>query len=150
MTITELTTERLLLRGWRDTLANAGIPAHDAPRGDWSPSSGFRIGRDLLSHGAPTAVFCANDQMALGLLHAADAAGLRVPGDLSIVGFDDIPEAAHFTPPLTTMNQDFIALGRDAMTAVLSELHDAASATSVDATVPRLVERASTAGPRRP
>jgi DNA-binding LacI/PurR family transcriptional regulator len=62
-----------------------------------------------------TAVFAANDQMALGLLHAAADAGIRVPEELSVVGFDDIPEAAYFVPPLTTVRQDFGALGERLM-----------------------------------
>ncbi|MFG6404116.1 LacI family DNA-binding transcriptional regulator [Microbacterium sp. P04] len=136
------------LRGWRDSLANAGMTPPVAPRGDWSPESGFRLGQALLADGHPTAIFCSNDQMALGVLHAIEAAGLRVPHDVSVVGFDDIPEAAHFSPPLTTMNQDFIALGRDAMAAVLSELQDDARVTSRDARVPHLVPRASSAAPR--
>ena len=82
--------------------------------GDWTSESGYRVGRDVLSGGAPefTAVFSSNDQMALGLIHALREAGLDVPGDVSVAGFDDIPESAHFWPPLTTVRQDFAALGR--------------------------------------
>ena len=66
-----------------------------------------------------TAVFVANDQMALGLLRALHEAGRSVPGDVSVVGFDDIPEAAYFTPPLTTVRQDFIELGRQSFHLLL-------------------------------
>jgi DNA-binding LacI/PurR family transcriptional regulator len=112
------------LRGWRDRLIEAGIRPLEPERGDWSPESGFLRGRALIEAGAPTAVFVANDQMAVGMLHAAHSAHLRVPEDLSVVGFDDIPEAAYFSPPLTTVRQDFSSLGRDAMVTVLAVLQD--------------------------
>ncbi|PYY37420.1 LacI family transcriptional regulator [Curtobacterium sp. MCPF17_046] len=78
--------------------------------GDWTPASGFAAGRSL-DVTAVDAVFAGNDQMALGVLHAFAEEGLRVPDDIAVVGFDDIPEAAHFTPPLTTVRQDFQAMG---------------------------------------
>ena len=80
--------------------------------GDWSPRAGYELGRALSADPAVTAVFVANDQMALGVLRATHEAGRAVPGDLSVVGFDDIPEAAYFLPPLTTVRQDFIEMGR--------------------------------------
>ncbi len=132
-------------RGWRDRLADAGCPAVEPERGDWSPASGYAIGERMIAAGAPSAIFVSNDQMALGVLHAMDAAGLRVPGDVSIVGFDDIPEAAHFSPPLTTVRQDFGGLGRDAMAAVLTLLDDDRSEALPPARVPQLVVRASSA-----
>lgn len=132
------------LRGWRDRLGEAGIAAVEPMRGDWSPASGYRIGQALVAAGAPQAVFAANDQMALGLLHALAEAGLGVPADVSVVGFDDIPEAAHFSPPLTTIRQDFGALGRDAMIAVLSVLQDEESGLPPAPRMPQLVVRAST------
>lgn len=132
------------LRGWRERLGEAGIPIVEPGRGDWSPDAGFRLGQEMIATGMPSAVFVANDQMALGLLHALQTAGLRVPDDVSVVGFDDIPEAAHFTPPLTTMRQDFGALGRDAMAGVLTLLQDA-EAVGYPAPIPsQLVRRAST------
>ncbi len=81
--------------------------------------------------------------MALGAMHALTDAGLEVPGDVSIVGFDDIPEAAHFSPPLTTVHQDFDQLGGDLMTTVLAVLDE--QQLDLPARVPTLVERASTA-----
>ncbi len=132
------------VRGWRDRLTEAGLAAGEPERGDWSPESGFRIGRQLIAAGAPGAVFVANDQMALGLLHALDQAGLRVPAQVSVVGFDDIPEAAHFSPPLTTLRQDFSALGRDAMAAVLALLDDDRSEALPPSRHPQLIVRDST------
>jgi len=133
------------VRGWRDRLGEAGLAAVEPECGDWSAESGFRIGARIRGTGAPSAVFVANDQMALGVLHALHAEGLRVPEDVSVVGFDDIPEAAHFGPSLTTVRQDFAGLGRDAMAAVLVMLDDARGDSLPPARRPQLVVRASTA-----
>jgi DNA-binding LacI/PurR family transcriptional regulator len=93
--------------------AAAGLEAVVSREGDWTAASGAAIGAELLAGGfAPTGIFSSNDQMALGVLHAARRLGLRVPDDLAVVGFDDIPEAAFFAPPLTTIRQDFAELGR--------------------------------------
>ncbi len=143
------------VRGWRDALSQHGLVAREPLLGDWTPASGFRLGRELVaSRGAGdgptgagssfTAVFAANDQMALGVIHALTERGLRVPDDVSVVGFDDIPEAEHFAPPLTTMRQDFPELGRTIMSTLLEVLTEADSVGTVRS-VPRLVVRASTA-----
>ncbi|MEJ3405605.1 LacI family DNA-binding transcriptional regulator [Rathayibacter sp. YIM 133350] len=134
------------LRGWRDALADHGLVAREPVVGDWQPASGFRLGAALAAEGGFTAVFAANDQMALGLIAALNAAGLRVPGDVSVVGFDDIPEAEFFAPPLTTMRQDFDGLGRDIMSTVLDVLRDE-QAPDHRARVPTLVRRGSAAPP---
>ena len=103
--------------GWRKELRNAGLPAPQVRlTGDWSARSGHEAGKLLLAHGPQvTAVFAANDQMALGLIHALRESGRSVPEDISVVGFDDLPEAAYFSPSLTTVRQDFTELGRRAM-----------------------------------
>lgn len=132
------------LRGWRERLEETGTPIAEPARGDWSPESGYLSGRAMLAAGIPSAVFVANDQMALGLLHAIEEAGLRVPDDVSVVGFDDIPEAAHFSPPLTTMRQDFGALGRAAMGAVLTLLQDDEATGYPPPLASQLIQRAST------
>ncbi|MCX7681631.1 MAG: LacI family transcriptional regulator [Anaerolineae bacterium] len=101
--------------GWQDALENAGLPVSEefVVEGDWSAASGEQGLRMLLERCSRLdAVFASNDQMALGALQAARRAGLRVPEDLAIVGFDDIPEAAYFCPPLTTIRQDMVELGR--------------------------------------
>lgn len=146
-------------RGWADTLRTHGLEAVEPIGGDWLPASGYAAGRELLADPAATAVFVANDHMTLGLLHACREAGVVVPDDLSVVGFDDIPEAAFFAPPLTTVRQDFEELGRDVMATVLDVLTAGAGAVVVGAAgavavavrparVPALVPRASTAPPR--
>lgn len=150
------------VRGWRDALSEHGLVAREPLVGDWTPASGFRLGRELVADLGVgddddgrsgervgerfTAVFAANDQMALGVIHALSERGLRVPGDVSVVGFDDIPEAEHFAPPLTTMRQDFPELGRTIMSTLLDVLSDADS-VGVVRSVPQLIARESTAAP---
>lgn len=132
-------------RGWREALAAAGLTPPPVVRGDWSAESGFAAGVTL---DGGTAVFCANDQMALGLLRAVAESGRTVPGDVSVVGFDDIPEAANFLPPLTTIRQDFPALAQRAVTALIAAVEGdgAPGDPAAPVVVPtRLVERASTA-----
>lgn len=134
-------------RGWREALAAAGRPVPDVQRGDWSAASGVDAGREIARTPA-TAVFCANDQMALGVLSALAAAGREVPRDVSVVGFDDVADAAQFRPALTTVRQDFDGLGRAAVATLVSAIESgrAHGRHLVDAT---LVIRASTAPPAR-
>ena len=144
------------LRGWRDVLSEHGLVARPPFFGDWSPASGYRFGTESFGTGGPggpsgsravTAVFSANDQMALGAIHALSKRRIRVPHDVSLVGFDDIPEAEHFAPPLTTMRQQFDELGHGVMSTLLDLLNDRQPAVHVS--VPALVVRESTqAGPR--
>nr|WP_307806376.1 LacI family DNA-binding transcriptional regulator [Streptomyces sp. FH025] len=108
--------------GWRRTLEAAGAVVPHVERGDWSARSGYQAGLRIAELRDVTAVFCANDHMALGLLRALHEAGRSVPGDISVVGFDDIPEAAYFSPPLTTVRQDFGELGRRALELLVEGL----------------------------
>ncbi|WZH38975.1 MAG: LacI family DNA-binding transcriptional regulator [Microbacterium enclense] len=127
-------------RGWREALADAGIPVPEPVRGDWTSASGYRAAREL---GTATAVFVANDQMALGALRALADAGRRIPGDVAVVGFDDIADAAEFRPPLTTVRQDFDALGARAVRALIAAIE---GGPAVADTVPTsLVVRESSA-----
>ncbi|MFB9377779.1 LacI family DNA-binding transcriptional regulator [Kineococcus gynurae] len=106
-------------RGWEAALRAGGreIPPH--LDGDWSAGSGYRAGQILARIADATAVFAANDAQALGVLRAMAEAGRRVPQDVSVVGFDDTPESAHFLPPLTTVRQEFAELGRTALRTAL-------------------------------
>lgn len=106
-------------RGWREALADAGVVAPEPVRGDWTSASGHLSVSELLE---ATAIFVANDQMALGALRALADAGRRVPDDVSVVGFDDVADAAEFRPPLTTVRQDFDALGRRAVAALVGAI----------------------------
>ncbi|NED95310.1 LacI family DNA-binding transcriptional regulator [Phytoactinopolyspora alkaliphila] len=120
------------VHGWRQTLIDAGAPVPELLRGDWSPRSGYEAGKRLAeaarsAAGPPIeAVFVANDQMALGMLRAFGEAGIRVPGDVRLVGFDDIPEAEFFSPPLSTVRQDFTEVGRRSIDMVLAEIQGGA------------------------
>jgi DNA-binding LacI/PurR family transcriptional regulator len=132
--------------GWEDELRAAGVEPGAALASDWSADSGYRAGRRLIAEGLPTAVFAANDQLALGLLHALAEGGVRVPGDVSVVGFDDVDGAAHFVPPLTTVRQGFHELGARCLAMVL-ELIDGGD-PHADEVPPQLVVRESTGAPR--
>jgi DNA-binding LacI/PurR family transcriptional regulator len=137
------------IEGWRATLEAAGAPIPALLRGDWTARSGYELGRSLLEIPELTAVLVANDQMALGLLRRLHEAGRQVPRDLSVVGFDDIPEAAYFTPPLTTVRQDFPELGRRCLHVLLDRIEGEAGPMRV-VVAPQLVVRSSTgAAPTR-
>jgi DNA-binding LacI/PurR family transcriptional regulator len=136
--------------GWRSALAEAGRPPGTELAGDWSPLSGLEAGRQLaplVRAGQVTAVFVANDQMALGLMRALHEEGLSVPGDVSVVGFDDVPESAFYLPPLTTMRQDFPEVGRRCIELLVSRVagDEPPSRPPIQ---PTLLVRASTAAPR--
>lgn len=133
-------------RGWRTELERRGLVVHEPLRGDWTANRGQEIGEelaDLVGQSSYSAIFVANDQTALGLLHAFTDRGIRVPQDVSVIGFDDIPEAAHFTPPLTTIRQDFRELGQRIVRTLLAGL-DGSEVEHTVTTRPHLVERGST------
>jgi DNA-binding LacI/PurR family transcriptional regulator len=134
--------------GWRQVLAAAGAPQPEVLAGDWSARSGYEIGLQLAQMSEVTAVFCANDHMALGVLRALGERGRRVPDDVSVVGFDDIPESAFFLPPLTTVRQDFGELGRRALRLLIDTISDHQSVGSRLPVDPELVVRSSAARPR--
>ncbi len=134
------------IRGWRDELAARGLAAIDPPHGDWSAASGFTIGGALdVSPG--DAVLAGNDHMAIGLLSALRERGLRVPDDVSVVGFDDVPEAPYLHPPLTTVRQDFQALGELMMQKVLLAVEEPDGLTEDTPIATHLIVRASTRAP---
>jgi DNA-binding LacI/PurR family transcriptional regulator len=131
------------LDGYRTELLAAGLTPRAQVVGDWTAEFGYRAGRELLVRRDFTAVFCGNDQMALGFLHACREAGVDVPGELSVVGFDDTPESAHFAPALTTVRQNFVEIGNRAIALLLAEL-GGATALDHDPIAPELIVRAST------
>jgi DNA-binding LacI/PurR family transcriptional regulator len=135
------------LDAWRTTLERAGAEAPPVLVGDWSPGSGYRLGQQLAEDPDVTAVFVANDQMALGVLRALHEHGRRIPGDVSVVGFDDIPEAQYFTPPLTTVRQNFAEVGRGSLRLLLELMKGGAHPPQRLTIAPELVVRRSTAPP---
>jgi DNA-binding LacI/PurR family transcriptional regulator len=135
------------IAGWRAASLRLGLRTPEVLRGDWSSSGGYALGTRIARGGAPTAIFSANDQTALGVLAAFREHGVRVPEDVSIAGYDDIPEAEFFAPPLTTLRPDFAGLGRSMLARVERLLADEAPEDE-PALLPELVVRASTAPPR--
>ncbi|MFR9794460.1 LacI family DNA-binding transcriptional regulator [Streptomyces sp. MS06] len=142
---------RARIDGYRAALETAGLPAEPAllRTGDFHHEAGYRLGRELLSlPDRPTAVFAGNDLQALGLYEAARELGLRIPEDVSVVGFDDLPVSRWVGPPLTTVRQPLTEMAEAAARLVL-ELGRAdgpAVATRVELAT-SLVVRASTAEP---
>lgn len=129
--------------GYEQAMRDAGLAPRQPWEGDWTPARGYEIGRELARKNDTTAVFVANDQMAIGVLHALAEARLSVPGDISVVGFDDIPEAGYLNPALTTIRQDFQAIGQRAIDLVIATMDG--STTSVPLLPPELIVRDSTA-----
>jgi DNA-binding LacI/PurR family transcriptional regulator len=136
-------------RGWRLAMTEAGLEApRDILRGDWSSRSGYQAGHVIAALPDVTAVLCVNDQMALGVIRALAEAGRSVPGDVSIVGFDDIPESEFFSPPLTTVRQDFAELGRRALRLIVLKIAGGHADGPQLPVGTELIVRASAAGPR--
>ena len=133
--------ERII--GWKSALEAEKARIPEVLRGDWTPRSGYELGQTLLNIKGMTAVFVANDQMALGLLRRLHEAGSEVPRHISVVGFDDIPEAAYFTPPLTTVRQDFAQLGKRCLHLLLDRI-EGNSSPGRALVPPELVVRDST------
>jgi DNA-binding LacI/PurR family transcriptional regulator len=136
------------MAGWRAALLEAGAPIGMLLAGDWSVRSGYEAARLLAGDRGVTALFCANDQMALGALRALHLAGRAVPDEVSVVGFDDIPEAPFLRPPLTTMRQDLAALGRASIDLLVGQIADGRRIRRGKRIAPALVKRDSTARPR--
>ncbi|MEW1921057.1 LacI family DNA-binding transcriptional regulator [Pseudarthrobacter oxydans] len=133
---------RVRKRGWEAALRDAGLPQGLCIEGDWSPRWAYETGLKLVREGrVPQAIFAASDHTALGLIRAFAENGVRVPEDVSIVGFDDIEGSDFFLPPLTTVRQDFAALA----TMSMEVLTGAMEGREVDRTpiAPTLVVRNS-------
>jgi DNA-binding LacI/PurR family transcriptional regulator len=137
------------MRGYLREVSDQELFVRPPVLGEWTAEFGYRAGRELMNRMEFTAVFCSNDQMALGLMHAFREADVRVPADISVIGFDDIPDAAHYWPPLTTIRQDFAEIGRRAVGLVLAQLGVAEAPFAPEPIRPQLVLRASTGAPGR-
>ena len=134
------------MQGFLEEINEADLRLRAPILGDWSAHFGYYAGLELLRFRDFTAVFAGNDQMALGFMHACRELGLTIPGDISVVGFDDIPEAAHFFPPLTTVRQNFSEIGRRAVSLLVAELRGE-QPLDHDQIMPELVTRQSSAAP---
>lgn len=133
--------------GWLEALNAVGAAVPEPLYGDWSAGSGYEHGRTLATRRDVTAVFAANDQMALGLLQAMHEAGRRVPEEVSVVGFDDIPEAPYLTPPLTTVRPDFAEVGRRCLALALEQLKPDPNPPTHTVVPTRLIVRRSSGPP---
>lgn len=134
--------------GWRAAHAQRRLSPGVLLPGDWTPRSGYRAGLNIARRPEVTAAFVANDQMALGVLLALAEAGRRVPEDISVVGFDDIPEAGYFLPPLTTVRQDLAAVAGGALDLAVKAIAGEVAVATVRIG-PTLVVRSTTAPPRQ-
>ncbi len=132
-------------QGTLAVLGEAGLAPAMSVAGDWSATSGYRAAGRLLEAGARfTALVASNDQMALGAMRALRERGLRIPQDISIVGFDDVPESAYFEPPLTTVRQDFASLGRESAAYLVDLIEQGAMPLNQRVLYPELISRCST------
>lgn len=140
---------KLRREGFESVAGQGGLDILPVYEGDWSAGSGHRATLRALDDGVNfTGVFASNDQMALGVLSALKERGLAVPGDVSVVGFDDTPEAAYYDPPLTTIRQDFAQLGRKSLEELLRLIQEPAGRERHYMFGSHMVVRATTAPPR--
>ncbi|HWS58240.1 MAG TPA: LacI family DNA-binding transcriptional regulator [Actinotalea sp.] len=129
---------------WRDALTAAGAPVPEPWVGDWSARAGYAAGLELAARPEVTAIFAANDQMALGVMRALFERGRRIPQDVSVAGFDDIPEAEYLQVPLTTVRLDFDAMARRAVAELLAAIRGDGPAGDAALFGVDLIVRAST------
>lgn len=135
------------IEGWRGALVSAGAAEPAVLAGDWTPRGGYEAMRSVLHREDVTAVFVANDEMAIGAMAAIQAAELNVPGDISVIGFDDVSTAAYLAIPLTTVRQDLEEATRLGMHRLFRALEGHSPAELKRTAPTQLVPRASTAAP---
>jgi DNA-binding LacI/PurR family transcriptional regulator len=130
---------------WLKTLTDYGLETHRTIEADFSIDGGYNAMNTLLDRGDPfTGVFIANDSMAYGAHSALRQRGLRVPDDVSVVGFDNLEESGHFVPGLTTVHQDFDLMGRMAVEYIIDLIDNAKTAIHQRVLIPKLIVRDST------
>jgi DNA-binding LacI/PurR family transcriptional regulator len=140
---------RARVEGWRQEMLRSGRADARVLEGDFTAESGFRLATQLIDEGGelPTAIFAGNDQMAMGVLAAFAGHGIRVPTDVSLVGFDDMAGAGFLVPALTTVRQDFVTLGALSIRLLTGLL--AGGPPAIERIPPELIVRASTLPPSR-
>ncbi|ACZ31919.1 transcriptional regulator, LacI family [Xylanimonas cellulosilytica DSM 15894] len=137
------------VHGWRDTLTDAGIEPPAVVHPGWDPLAARDVGLRLASDSRVTAILAGNDELAIGLIKGLVDGGRRIPDDVSVVGFDDHPLSQLWIPPLTTVRQDFVRLGRRAVELLVEQTTSGERAPSVRM-IPDLVVRESTGPARTP
>ncbi|MFB8146819.1 LacI family DNA-binding transcriptional regulator [Microbacterium sp. NPDC056003] len=135
------------VESWRATLEQAGIIPPPLVHGDWTTESGHRAALELAGRDDVTAIFAANDQMALGAMKALHELGRDIPNQVSVVGFDDMDESRAFWPPLTTVRQNFREVGRIAMERLLAQIDDPDAPSQTTLIPTELVVRESSGPP---
>ncbi|MEO8392328.1 MAG: substrate-binding domain-containing protein [Chloroflexota bacterium] len=137
-------------QSWEKTLQTAGLEVGASIQGDWTAQGGYQAAQQLLSrHTDFTALVVGNDQMALGAMRALRETDLRIPEDVSIVGFDDIAESSFMEPPLTTIRQDFAALGKRGIEYLIARIVNPDLPLQQQVIYPEVILRSSTAAPRK-
>ncbi|MBK3568263.1 LacI family DNA-binding transcriptional regulator [Streptomyces sp. MBT62] len=129
--------------GWRQALKNAGVTPPSPTGKGWNAQAGYDAGRKLARDPGVTAILCGNDDLALGVLRALHHAGRDVPGDVSVIGFDDAPHSAFITPALTTVRMDFQGLGRAAFELLRGQLEPEYQLQDPTLAGPDLIQRES-------
>lgn len=137
------------IAGWQRALAEAGAEAPPIVHADWSAESGYHAGQLLARMSEVTAIFAANDHLALGILRAMHERGRAVPGEVSIVGFDDVPESAFYLPPLTTVRPNLDAAATASVELLLEQIRTGERRGERRTITPTLVSRDSVAPPPR-
>jgi DNA-binding LacI/PurR family transcriptional regulator len=133
--------------GWREAIEEAGAPVPAPVQCGWTPRSGYQAGQVLAADPDATAVLCGNDDLALGVMHALHEAGRDIPGDISVVGFDDTPMSEFLAPPLTTVRLDFAELGRACFALLLARLERKDTRFRTQRPEPELIIRKSAGSP---
>ncbi|MFI7067451.1 LacI family DNA-binding transcriptional regulator [Kribbella sp. NPDC050124] len=137
-------SSRRRLAGWESALTSAGADVPEPLSGDWTAKSGYDAGLRLAQDPSVTAIFSANDEMALGVVYALTESGRRVPDDVSVAGYDDAPGSDYFRPPLTTIRIDDAEYGREAVAQLMLQVNGGTPAPTT--ILPHhLIIRASTA-----
>jgi DNA-binding LacI/PurR family transcriptional regulator len=140
---------RLRYQGWLKAVNEAGYPPGPCIDGNWTSRGGFDATLQLLKQyrGEFTALAVANDQMALGAIRAFEEGGLSVPKDVSVVGFDNLPETEFFRPPLSTIKHDFASIGTLSIRCLMEQLRGTRKSSQSYTIDPTFVERLSATAP---
>jgi len=143
-------SSKLRRKGWLAELQAAGLEPGPARHTPWTPDGGYDATKELIktSAGKFTAIFAANDLIAMGALLALHEAGIEVPAEVSVVGFDNMPESRFFQPPLTTATSDFDVMARESLDILFARIRGTPGAVLRRAFRPELMIRKSTASPR--
>ncbi len=131
------------LQGWKDLLTKKGFTTKNLFIGDWTPQSGYDITKKLMKTDEITAIFAANDAMAIGVLRALHEMKIRVPEEMSVVGFDNTPESSMLIPGLTTVDQDFSHLGHELLSLLIQQITGEKTSKKISKITPELMIRPS-------